>query len=940
MYRVLYVVFVLSGASALLFETLWFRLAGLTFGNSIWASSIVLASFMGGLALGNAAAARHGHSLTSPVRIYALLELLIGAIGFGLVLLFPVLNELLASVFHPLLERPVALNLVRLAGAFILMLLPASAMGATLPLVVKGIRAVGTSFGHRLGLLYGCNTLGAVVGALAGEVALIDWLGIRGAGVVALLANVIAAAIALRVSRQLGRPPTEPADERVGGSALTARTISLLGAAFLSGAVLLGLEVVWFRFMLLYTFGTSLVFSIMLAVVLAGIGVGGTAASWWLRRRDPSGVLPTIACLSGALVAGTMLVFVSPSIGVTLTYVRDDFGWITAARALALMFPVSLLSGVLFTLVGAALREEMPSDTRAAGFLTLANTAGAMLGALVAGFLLLPLLGMERSFFALAMAYAAVAALTLLPIRRGLARATKRLLVPVAIAFAASLLAFPFGAIRNHIFPRIAESSVNGPHEIALVREGLTETILYVRRDKFGLPFFYKLLTNGHAMAATNTHSQHYMKLYVYLPAALHPGLKDALLISYGCGQTAKALTDDAELERIDVVDISEDILDATEIVFDDVETSPLRDPRVNVFVEDGRFFLQTTTRSYDLITGEPPPPTAAGTVNLYSREYFQLIHDRLKPGGMTTYWLPQHALGEDGARAIIRAFTDVFEESSLWIGCGQDWMLFGVREPGPPVTEERYTRQWRSPAIAPTLQNLGFEIPEQLAAYFIADRPTLRELTRDHGPVTDDRPQRLAKPGAVRLESQYAALIEPGAARERFARSEHVRRLFPDGIRQRGLRLFDFRVELHDGLSPFKVGRPETRGLAGVYRVVTESPLHTLTLWLLGSSVREQQIVATIARGGNLHPGLHGKLGDLALARRDYPAAVEHYTITSNAYPDQREFLQRRIFALCLADRREEAQALLDARTGHIGPIDGDWSFIARTFGLRLGGR
>ncbi len=942
MIRTLYVVFFLSGMSALLFETLWFRLAGLTFGNGVWASSIVLASFMAGLALGNALAARHGERIADPVRAYAVLELLIGGIGFGLVLVFPFLNVLLSSIFHPLVGNSLALNLVRLAGAFVLMLVPASAMGATLPLMVKGLRSARTPFGQRLGMLYGCNTLGAVAGALAGEMVLIHLLGLRGSGLVALGANVLAAAVALRVARLLRREtgPDAARPDAVQPRPLTARSRGLLAAAFMSGAVLLALEVVWFRFMLLFTFGTSLVFSVMLAVVLAGIGIGGTAASRWLRARAPDRVLPAVACVSGVLVVGGFALFASPQLGVTLSYVRDDLGWVTAARALGLMFPVSLASGVLFTLIGAALHAEIGSETRSAGLLTLFNTVGAMLGALLAGFVLLPLWGMERSFLALAIAYVAVAAFTLVPHPTVFRRTRARVLVPAVIALGASLVAFPFGALGRHVFPRIAESSVNGPHEIALVREGLTETILYVRRDKFGLPFFHKLLTNGHAMAATNTHSQHYMKLYVYLPLAVHPGMRDALLISYGCGQTAKALTDTDELDRIDVVDISRDILEATEIVFDEVETSPLRDPRVHVFVEDGRFFLQTTTRTYDLITGEPPPPTAAGTVNLYSREYFQLIHDRLKPGGMATYWLPQHALDQDGARAIIRAFTDVFEESSLWIGCGQDWMLLGVRGPHATVSEERFGRQWRSPVVAPILQDLGFEYPEQLAAYFIADRPALRDLVTGTEPVTDDRPQRLSPPGPVRLESAYATLIEPAAARDRFARSDHVRRLFPDGVRRRGVSFFDFRYELHDGLSPFKVGPRGASGLAGVHHVITGSPFHTLVLWLLGSSVREQQIVATVVQGGVTHPALAAKLGDLALARRDFPAAVEHYRIACDALPDQVELLLRLVLALCLAERRDEAQALVHARAAvvRLGGRE-DWVFLAGTYGLRLPG-
>src|SRR5206468_8297209 len=134
-----------------------------------------------------------------------------------------------------------------------------------------------------------------------------------------------------------------------------------------------------------------------------------------------------------------------------------------------------------------------------------------------------------------------------------------------------------------------------------------------------------------------------YMKLFVYWPVAFHPAPKKALLISYGVGSTAKALTDTRAFEQIDVVDISRDVLSMDEVVYPDPATRPLRDPRVKVYVEDGRYYLLTTDQRYDVITAEPPPPKNAGIVNLYTREYFELLHDRLAEGGVATYWLPVH---------------------------------------------------------------------------------------------------------------------------------------------------------------------------------------------------------------------------------------------------------------------------------------------------------
>jgi predicted membrane-bound spermidine synthase len=941
MYLALCGVFFLSGLSALVFETLWFRLAGLTFGNSVYASSVVLASFMCGLAIGNALAARYGDQLARPVRSYAILEVVIGAMGFGLVVLFPHLNTLMAPAFRPVADTPVALNLMRLTVGFALMVVPASAMGATLPFMVRGLGGKDRPFTRRLGLLYGCNTLGAVAGALAGEVVLVPALGIRGSGLAALGINLVAAALAWMLSPRFAgegegarrAAPAQGEGEPVGSPASGSRWPSplLLGAAFLSGAILLALEVVWFRFLLLYTFGTSLAFAVMLAVVLGGIGIGGAVASW--RSGSDAASTAGLAAMAGVLTIVSFGAFVAPGVSADLTFAYDRTGAVTFWRAMALMFPTSFLSGVLFTRMGALLHDAVGSDSRAVGLLALFNTTGAMIGALAGGFVLLPRLGMERSVAALAIAYGAVA-FGLVGSVRG--RVRWRRVAPGLALLAVAFVVFPRGSLRTHVFPRIV-SHLSGEHEVALIREGITETVLYLRRLKYGQTYFYRLLTNGHSMSATNTHAQHYMKLYAYLPVAMHPDPKRALLISYGCGQTAKALTDEPRWESIDVVDISREIIEATDIVFDSPASSPRRDPRVTMWVEDGRFFLQTTDRRYDLITGEPPPPTAAGTVNLYTREYFQLVYDRLAPGGMATYWLPHHALSESAARGIVRAFAEVFEESSLWLGCGEDWMLFGVREPGPPVSAESFRRQWTEPAVAPTLLETGLEFPEQLAAYFIADRRDLLELCGSTPPVTDDFPARIAPHGGAPMESRYVNLLEPSAGRRRFEASAHVRRLIPEAVRQAALPYFDYRYELHNGLSRGTVGGAEHTGLAAVYRVLTETPLRMLPLWLLDSSWREQEIVA-IAMRGTTDPALRLKVGDLLLARRDFSGAVAHYRAASEAYPDQAPFLARLVLALAMSGDLEGARAALAARRARIDPNDPDWRFLQARFGFGAG--
>jgi predicted membrane-bound spermidine synthase len=911
--------FFLSGASALLFETLWFRLAGLSLGNSVWASSLVLASFMAGLALGNALAMRRGSTARHPIRVYALLELAVGACGLLLVLAFPGLTSLLVPLFRPLVELPWLLNALRLGIAFALMVIPAAAMGATLPLLVKALCAREGAFGESLGRLYGWNTLGAVGGALGGELLLIPSLGLVGTGVAAALLNALAALLAVALSRR-----SEPAAPRLGvevegAPRLALRHPSLLVAALLCGANLLALEVVWFRFLQLFVLGTSLAFAIMLAVVLLGIAGGGFLASGWLRRDTAAHRhLPYLALATAGLTALTYIGF-EPASGVpsaATTIVKD---------AVRLMLPVSLLSGCLFTLLGRALEAEMGEETRTAGALTLANTLGGVAGALGGGLLILPRLGVEGAVFAAAVVYAAVAACSL-PAAGAAALGPwgRRALAGGFVALLAYLALFPFGLMRNHFIRQTAQVFTSDGSELVAAREGLNETVLYFRREAWGQPLYHQLVTNNYSMSANYVPARRYMKHYVYWPLAVKPETRSALLISYGVGSTAKALADTARLETIDVVDISREILELSSLVFPDPSQHPLRDPRVSVHVEDGRFFLQVTERRFDLITGEPPPPKNAGIVNLYTREYFQLVHDRLTDGGITTYWLPVFSLALEDSRSIIRAFCDVFDDCSLWTGAAFNWMLAGTRGAAGIGDETRFAEQWRDPVVRRELRALGFERPEQLGATFIGDAAFLEEWTRGALPLVDDHPYRLSGEVLPPPAPEYFEAMDARAARERFAGSPWIRQIWPRALLGRTLAFFESHAVLTAWLQ-----RSLNRGEIPrwLHWSLTRTSGECLPLLLLGSDADAQRLAAAAAARGADDERLRYELAIGALARRDYAEAAERLAALPAGQGDGSWLRVLRVLALKLAGQSEEAR--LVAETVRPGPADSEWAEI-----------
>ena len=929
-------IFFLSGAAALVFETLWFYQTGLAFGSSVWATSLVIAAFMGGLALGNALSARLGHRLRRPLRAYALLELAIGVSGVALVHALPWLTPLLARALGPFADAPALLNPLRLGLAFALLLAPATAMGATLPLVVAALHRADPHFGRVLGRLYGWNTLGAVVGALAGEAVLFERFGIRGTALVALATNAAAAAGAFALSSRGVEEPGAPAPRDL--PALPRAAWGILAGTFVAGFTLLALEVVWFRIALLYLRGDGLTFATMLSVVLAGIGLGGLAGGRLLGfRPDAASFAPALALLAGALVVASYAALREPD--------PTAAPWLrTATLALVLMLPVALVSGGLFTLLGDALDRLAPAETRSAGLLTLANTTGAMLGPLVAGFGMLPGLGMEASLRVLAVAYGLVALAPWLAGVRPSGRAARGLLAACAAGLAAALALFPTGAIRNlHLRALIDQwaRTEGGPLVVLEIREGLTETLIYLERRFFGEPRYQRMLTNSNSMSGTSFFAKRYMKLFVWWSLAVDPDAKKALLISYGVGNSAKALVDTPTLESIDIVDISRDALEMSRILFPDASQWPLADPRVRVHVEDGRNFLQTTRERFDLITGEPPPPKLAGVGSLYSREHFELVRERLAEGGIATWWLPVHGLLEPDTKAIVRAFCLVFEDCSLWRGAGLDWMLAGTRGAPGPGSRERFEWQWRVPAIAAEMAALGVETPAQLGALFIAGPDDLREIAGDTPPLEDDHPKRLSRElaGPGRAPSIYAPWLDVAVSRERFAKSPLVARLWPADLRDEAQGWFAAQRDI-DRVFAIGIGGPVAE-LPEIHRLLRDTPLRALPLWLLGSDPDEQRATraaATKRANGSL---IEYRLGLAALAERDFSAAAARFGRVLALGQPVRPSLHLRIYALCMAGRVDEAAPLLEriARSPAPDAVDRDFlRFMSETFGLAPG--
>jgi spermidine synthase len=851
------------------------------------------------------------------------------------------LGELMRPVWQTLWNYQPTLLGLRFIVSFLILLVPTTAMGLTLPVLIEDPVLRQTNFGGAIGFLYGFNTLGAVGGAVLGEGYLIAALGLRGTSLAAGLAVCIASAVALIVAKREGESGTNVLQRTfpLRLSVTYRPPWRLLFVSFGTGCLLLALEVIWFRFLRLYVASSPTAFAIMLAVVLTGIGFGGILAGAIHRRSTRLNyLLPVLLLLAAILTLLSYLSFPGELIQAR-TGVFDLKWWQIALLSIALMFPVSLLSGILFPSIVANVQARVEDRMKSTGIATLFNTAGAAVGPLVASIVLLPAIGYQWSLIFCAAGYALLSILVTdradWSIRRPIGLVTIALCATVVLLLAF----FPYQRVGSHFAhaSRPYEMDEHGhvlEHVVKRI-EGTSDTWQLLRRDLFGEPYYYRLLTNAFSMSATNPYSQRYMRLFAYLPLAFRQESEDVLLISYGCGVTADAFLHGSHVKRMDVVDISKEVFALADFYSGINYSNPLRDPRVHPVVQDGRFFLQASPRQYDIISGEPPPPKVAGSVNLYTHQFFSLMNSRLKEGGIATFWLPINQLKVEETKAILRAFHDAFSNSSVWAGADQDWIMMGINGPGREVKEEEIRQLWSNADSGGDLRRIGIEVPQQLGALFLMDGEEIDRITRDVAPLTDNYPKRLSDAGWDDEASQRFALtyMEALPALQRFLHSPLVAAVWPETLNSSMESFFVIRESRY--LS-------ETMGsnkLAELDLYLRHSGLRIPVLEVLRSDGFRLAIAERVARRSPTPPleTIPDLIGG-ALARRDINRAIQ---LLENE-KDRGMFTLNDTFLLiylyCLNGSLEKAEGLAATTTGSIKKdwfVDWLWEKLENDFGF-----
>ncbi len=762
--------------SGLIYQIVWVRVFGNVFGNTLHSTSLVVAVFMLGLGAGSYSVGawadrRHGSQSESLLRTYGIFELAVGVLGLGISLLLPHLGQISALVTTYSRDGNGWYGLssgsyLARTGIAVILLTPITLlMGGTLTLLIRHlIRSDLESGGWRIACLYAANTAGAALGCLLTDVLLVPVAGLQGTQLVAVLFNIVAGVGALLLARKRRLKPAatrgkgsvrlqpdvasrQPDVVSPRPSALMPYAISLASLALaMSGFAAMGMEIVWFRHLSILLGGFRAVFSLLLTVILSGIGAGSVAAGflsrrtsrpahWWMGAQGLFVALTLLGLATADAGAIDQIVVAdraSHALDSGLARALTEF-WFNAKPILFEAGLPALLMGFSFPFANAMVQRAEQSVGRRAGVLYLSNTIGAVCGSLAAGFLLLPTFGMQGSATFLAVA-AGLAVVPLYFVRendnsRALALAASVSIAGVAIGLWV-VLPSAYVVTRAVLLPDGARSLAQS--------EGLTEVITVMDTPGKGRT----LLTNGHPMSSTTPLAQRYMRGLAHIPllAMEHP--ETVLVIGFGVGNTTHAATLHPSIRRVEVADLSRGIL-AHAGYFSDVNRNVLHDPRVVVYVNDGRQHLQTQRPgSYDLITLEPPPIGYAGVAALYSREFYALARTRLTTKGYISQWLPAYQVPAQTTLAMIRAFVDVFPQAVLISGAEAELLLIGSNDSRIEIDPERLVRALSSaPAAQEDLQRLDLGTVRELVGSFVGSARTLAEATRDMAPVTDDRP-------------------------------------------------------------------------------------------------------------------------------------------------------------------------------------------------------
>jgi len=758
-FKILQICFFLSGACGLIYEIVWQRMLHMVFGSSVFATATVLASFMTGLALGSFYFGRKTDALKKPLRLYAYLE-----IGIGLsALLFPFLLSGATDLYvgiHRLFDTSMVLSVFfKFLLCFVILLIPASLMGGTLPAAIRFVTGNLKMVGSRVGVLYGLNTLGAVVGCVAAGYFLIVSLGAQETTVLAALINCAIGVIILYIGKEA--KPVE--SEARGGKSLSKKKIKkapaenlpsslltlMLVTAGVSGFCALAYEVFWTRALIFSIISSIYAFPTMLASFLCGSAIGSLIITKFSERQKSSFIiLAFVQVLIGISALITIWEFTAIfSLVKSLAFLRQG-NWLSTRLihfiiAFVIMFIPSMFMGMVVPLISRLYTQRLATIGKSVGYVYAINTIGAVLGSLAAGFLFIPYLGITRGIIltaALNIVMGGVLLFTKFPFR-------KKSYVRYYVAGTGTVFTIVAVILFSKQIPLMLYSPIylmrTEAEKVVYYKEGKGATVSVTEHkpDRYNNRKYKFIEVNGVLVAGESRQVRITQKVQGHFPLLLYKATtgrdpRYVFQLGLGTGESAYCISLH-NIKRLDCIEIAAAEKDAN-YLFDDINHGILRNPKFRLTIDDARNFLLTTRTRYDVIENDSVHPGV--NITTYTREYFELARDRLTGSGIFSSWIPLFSLSEENLKIMMKTMQEVFPHVMVWYSTNYHNMhalLMGSKKE-IVIDYALLIEEMNRLPIKASLSELWLDNPIAVLSSFMIDEKIMREYAAD-ALVNDD---------------------------------------------------------------------------------------------------------------------------------------------------------------------------------------------------------
>lgn len=734
--------FVGSGCAALIYEIVWFQMLELFVGSSSVSMAVLLGTFMGGMCLGSFLLPRVVSAGLHPLRVYAVLELSIGAIGLLLIVIMP----LVGRVYTSWGGYGVTGYLLRGLVAAVCLLPPTLAMGATLPAIARWVKTTRTGVSW-LGFFYAGNIAGAVLGCLLAGFYLLRVYNMTTSTLFAVILNVMVGGAALLLAaRTNARVTSQGNDSQAGESRAqqsgSAETLVYFAIA-LSGFCALSAEVIWTRLLSLLFGASTYTFSIILAVFLIGLGIGSGIGSLISRSIDNPRVAFGWCQLLNVLAmawSACMMMSSLPYWPIDLRIVTNiGFNFqLDFVRGFWAALPGPVLWGASFPLAVASLAREGDDPGRLVGGIYAANTVGAIFGSLLSGLVLVYWFGSQRAQ-QIVMIVSALSGLLLLgPIAFASKRkwSARGWLAPASLLIALGASAYLIATVPKLpgilvAYGRSAATWLGQEGDIFYVGEGLSSSVAVSR---WGDRLLYH--NAGKAQASSEWRDMRLQRMLGHFTTLTPKEPKKVLVIGCGSGVTGGAVSIDPRVEHLVIAEIEPLVPRVVSEHFGEHNFNVVRNPKTEVVIDDARHYLLTTHEKFDAITSDPLDAWVKGAAMLYTKEFFELAKSKLNPGGTVTVWVPLYESTPAAVKSQIASFFEVFPDGIIWgnthKGRGYDTVLLGTVEP-PHFNVDEWQAKLDQPeyaAMKKSLQEVGIYSAVELFANYAGRASELKPYT------------------------------------------------------------------------------------------------------------------------------------------------------------------------------------------------------------------